>query len=142
MVSNAVDDDGLLSLVLDNSRNIFEHIIPPFLLKQVLSPLYGENNLNINLGICAWHVTSITPQGCNDYRISMTIYFNPERGVMGLSIMSSLRDLFWHRFIPFLLLCFFDVDLRILFERAVQIQIIGIHFQMGEEASDLFFGVV
>ena len=57
-------------------------------------------------------------------------------------IITSLRDLFWHRFIPFLLLCFFDVDLRILFERAVQIQIIGVHFQMREETPDFFFGVV
>ena len=32
--------------------------------------------------------------------------------------------------------------LRILLKRAIQIQIIGVHFQMGEETSDLFFGVV
>jgi hypothetical protein len=58
MIRNAVDNDRFVSLVFDDARHIFEHIIPPRLLQQILSALHGKNNLNINLGIRACHVSS------------------------------------------------------------------------------------
>jgi hypothetical protein len=45
-----------LSLVLDDPRHILEHFLPPLFLEEVLSSLYGENNLNIDLGKCTCHV--------------------------------------------------------------------------------------
>jgi hypothetical protein len=59
MVGNAVDDDRFMTLVFDDPAHVFEHFIPPFVLKQVLASLHGKNNLDIDLGICACHVASM-----------------------------------------------------------------------------------
>lgn len=75
MILHAVDDDRLLSLVLDDPRHVFERLLPPFFLEEVLAPLHGEDDLNVDLGICA----------CHDC-------------LRWLRIMSSLRDLI-HEFL-------------------------------------------
>jgi len=56
MILHAVDDDRLLPFILDDSLHVFEDLIPPFFLEEVLASLYGKNDLNIDLGICACHV--------------------------------------------------------------------------------------
>ena len=67
MVFHPVDDDGLLSLVFDNSRHVFENLLPPFLGKQVLPSLHSKYDLNIDLRISTRHVSS-----------KMVHVFNPE----------------------------------------------------------------
>jgi hypothetical protein len=61
MVRNAIDDDGFLSLIFDNPRHVFEDLIPPFFLEQVLASLHTKDDLNINLGICSGHASSKNP---------------------------------------------------------------------------------
>ena len=58
MIGDAVDDDWFLSLIFDDPRHIFENLIPPFFLEQVLTSLHSKDHLNINLGICACHISS------------------------------------------------------------------------------------
>jgi len=85
MVRNAIDDDGLLSLVLDDPRHIFEHFIPLFFLEEVLSSLYGKNNLNVNLRKCACHVSPPKNESCHPFGI----YFE---NASNAKIITSLRD--------------------------------------------------
>jgi len=55
MIRNTIDDDWLLSLVFDNPRHIFENFMPPFPLEEVLASLHSEDDLDVDLGICARH---------------------------------------------------------------------------------------
>ena len=55
MVGHAVDGDELLSLIGDDAGGVFMQFFLVFLPNQVLSPVYGEDNVNIDLGECICH---------------------------------------------------------------------------------------
>ena len=56
MIFHAIDDDGFLSLVLDNPRHIFEDFLSPFLVQKILASLHSKNDLDVDLGKCTSHV--------------------------------------------------------------------------------------
>ena len=58
VVIHAVDDDRFLSLVFDDARHVLEDLIAPVFGKQVLPSLHGEDDLDVDLGKCACHVSS------------------------------------------------------------------------------------
>jgi hypothetical protein len=58
VIRHTVDNDWLMSLVFNNPTHVFENIIPPLLLKEILTSLYGKNDLDMYLGICACHDAS------------------------------------------------------------------------------------
>ena len=72
MIGNPIDDDRFLSLVPNNSAPMLKYFPRPPLLENVLASLDSQDDLNVDLGICACH----------------------DRSPMIEKIMSSLRDLF------------------------------------------------
>jgi hypothetical protein len=46
MIGDAIDNDGLLPLVFDDARHIFENFVSPWFLKQVLATLHGKDNFS------------------------------------------------------------------------------------------------
>ena len=60
MIFHTVNNDRFLSLVFDDPCHVFEHFITPFFLEEILASLHGENDLNIDLGICSSHACSFS----------------------------------------------------------------------------------
>jgi hypothetical protein len=49
MVFHPIDDEWLVSLILNDPGHIFKHFLPPFLVQKVLPSLHGKDNLNVDL---------------------------------------------------------------------------------------------
>jgi hypothetical protein len=49
VVFHPIDDDRLMALVLDDPRDILEHLITPEFMEEILPALHCENHLDIDL---------------------------------------------------------------------------------------------
>jgi hypothetical protein len=71
MVFHAIDNDRLLSFILDNAGNVLEYLIAPCFLQEILATLHCKDYLNINLRKCACHVSPpmnhVIPSGFVSY---------------------------------------------------------------------------
>jgi hypothetical protein len=65
-----------MALVLDDPRDILEHLITPGFMEEILPALHGKNNLNINLRKRTCHRLPAAMKLCHPFGIEQNVSFN------------------------------------------------------------------